>query len=73
MNETVDKCLTPECRAQANRDTAYKGLCMKCYSSAKKLVESGKTTWGHLAEMGLAKQEETAFERAFREKQSKMV
>lgn len=44
------ECLTPECRERAT----HKGLCMKCYSEAKKLVEVGKTTWAELAILGLA-------------------
>lgn len=59
-------CLTPNCK---NKDCAsLKGLCMKCYSTAKKLVESGKTTWDKLEEMGLCRQKEDAFLKAFEEK-----
>jgi hypothetical protein len=30
-----------------------KGLCMTCYSKAKKLVASGKTTWEELEELDM--------------------
>ena len=57
------KCLTPECRKEGV--LAYKSLCLGCYSSAKKLIESGKTTWEQLAEMGLAQVELDPFTKAF--------
>lgn len=62
------KCLTPNCDNQGAVNC--KGLCMaKCYPAAKKLVESGRTTWEKLAEMGLAQNKvEDAFMKAFEEK-----
>jgi hypothetical protein len=65
MPSISSQCLTPECNGQST----YKGLCMKCYSEAKKLVEAGTTTWEALAEMGLADQGETKFARAFKQRQ----
>lgn len=32
-----------------------RGLCMSCYSKAKKAVESGQTTWDALEKMGLCR------------------
>lgn len=45
-------CLTKNCRGFAAADC--RGLCMKCYSQAKKLVQDGKTSWDELESMGLA-------------------
>src|SRR5678816_3992836 len=52
-NRMDTKCIIPDCgKAQA---TAFKrGLCMGCYSKAKKLIEQGKTTWAKLVDMQLA-------------------
>ena len=46
------KCMTPKCeRARAKAlDT---GLCLICQGKAKKLIESGVTTWEKLAALGL--------------------
>ncbi len=65
------KCLTPECQSQMGDPKSYKGLCMKCYSAAKRMVEAGTTTWEQLAAMGMVKAEETDFERAFRTKRER--
>lgn len=48
-----------------------RGLCMKCYSAAKKLVTNGNTTWEALEEMGLAQRELTPLEIAFNKKKVK--
>ena len=50
------KCLTEKCSAQAA--PMRRGLCTRCYRSAKKLVESGQTTWAELDGMGLAQSED---------------
>lgn len=50
---TTPKCLTPGCD-KPSAPAMKTGLCMSCHSEAKKLVESGKTTWAELSEMGLA-------------------
>lgn len=42
-------CLTPNCR----RPPAKRGLCLVCYSRAKRAVESGKVTWDKLEEIEL--------------------
>ncbi len=51
----MDKCLTKTCTNTQANVKEYKGLCVKCYSSAKKLVASGATTWERLGEVGLAR------------------
>lgn len=60
------KCLAPGCEAKAGNPRDYKGLCVKCYSAAKRMVESGESTWEELQRMSLAKLEETPFEQAFK-------
>lgn len=42
------KCLHPECEKQGHS----RGLCLSCYMGARKLVASGKTTWGDLEQQG---------------------
>ena len=41
---------------------------MKCYSSAKKRVDSGETNWDELADMGLCEQQDDAFTTAYKNK-----
>ena len=48
------KCMTPKCVGE-EATAMGRGLCMKCYSAAKKLVESGNYTWDGLAAKGLCK------------------
>lgn len=48
------KCLVTKCTSQEAL-ALKRGLCMKCYSTAKKLVDSGATTWQRLIDMGMAK------------------
>lgn len=45
-----------------------RGLCLRCYSQAKKVVTSGTHTWQTLAAMGLCRPDEEtdAFGRALR-------
>ena len=45
-------CLKPNCKSIAAIN--LRGLCMKHYSEAKKLVANGETTWEELASLGLA-------------------
>lgn len=58
-----EKCLTTTCNAK--EAASCRGLCMRCYSGAKRLVESGQTTWDQLAAMQLVKQELSEFEKRF--------
>lgn len=49
----MTKCITPNCHYQ--QATALgRGLCMRCYSRAKGMVEDGGVTWDELVGMGLA-------------------
>lgn len=48
------KCITNGCVAKQFKH----GLCIKCYGQAKKLVESGRTTWEKLIKMGMAQSEQ---------------
>lgn len=50
----MSKCLRDNCTASAANGKTYRGLCLKCYSSAKKLVDADKTSWEELEAMGLA-------------------
>lgn len=50
---TSDKCITPDCPRASGDPKTYRGLCLRCYSSAKKLVESGSYSLEKLEEMGL--------------------
>ena len=56
-----DKCLQPGCPATGTN----KGLCLKHYGQAKKLVDAGKTTWDQLIAVDLARGEVSEFEREF--------
>ena len=62
------KCLIKNC----NNDAKVRGLCVRCYQTARRLVKQGKTTWGDLAARGLVlngmptKAEASAFTAAFR-------
>ncbi len=58
------KCLTATCKDVAGHD-AYRGLCAKCYSAAKKLVESKQTTWEELENLGLCADKTDAFTAEF--------
>lgn len=49
----ASKCMTVTCRTTALPDSTYRGLCIKCYSAAKKLVEAGQTTWEDLEALDL--------------------
>ena len=57
MSNVKEPCLVGTCRK--SKAAGCKGMCMKCYSSAKKLVTIGKTTWDELVEMGMAEIEAT--------------
>lgn len=43
------KCMIDKCMGVA----AQRGMCLQCYSKAKKKVDAGLVTWERLAEMGL--------------------
>ncbi len=60
------KCLIPGCQRLAAPGYG-RGLCVRCYGRAKKLVEAGEYTWERLAEIGMAQDaEDDPFDRALR-------
>lgn len=46
---------------------AKRGLCLMCYSKAKKKVDAGVITWDKLAEVGLCEPDHDPFDAAFNE------
>lgn len=46
------KCIVPKC-ARAAAKNLDSGLCLVCHGKAKKLVESGVTSWAKLEALGL--------------------
>ena len=50
-----------------------RGLCLPCYSDAKKMVQAGKATWEGLVQMGLCDDLLSPFEQAFNKAQEKEV
>lgn len=64
----ASKCLTEDCHRYMQSTSNYaRGLCMVCYGKAKKLVESGVTSWDQLEKLGLVNSAETTdpFTKAF--------
>lgn len=47
----LKRCVIPSCPRVAAE--GRRGLCLVCYSAAKKKVEAHETTWEKLAEKGL--------------------
>lgn len=58
---TTGKCLVSGCSRLENK----RGLCLVCYSQAKRKVTAGQTTWEKLADLGLCKPETTPFDDAY--------
>ena len=50
---SMGRCLTKNCARSATAHS--RGLCLVCYSRAKKAVADGKTTWDELVDLGLAR------------------
>ena len=50
---SLTKCIIKDC-ARTMATAAYRGMCLVCYSAAKKAVEAGKTTWDELEQLELA-------------------
>lgn len=50
---SIPKCLITSC-LNTSAPALKRGLCMTCYSRAKRMVEAGTTTWDKLVEIGLA-------------------
>ena len=59
------KCMTKSCTASKAELAQYHGLCLKCYSQAKKLVDTGATTWQWLENNGMVEATKSEFEQAF--------
>ena len=47
----MKKCIIVECQGQ--QTTYGRGLCVMCYSRAKKMVDVGKTSWDELERLGM--------------------
>lgn len=58
-----EKCLILKCQRQSAVN--MRGLCLVCYGRAKKMVESGQTSWQELEEMGLSLAASSPFDDAF--------
>ncbi len=52
---TKNKCLIKGCEGKQ----MTRGLCSKCYTTARKLVETGQTTWEVLKKKGLVYEKRT--------------
>ena len=70
----MEKCLSSGCSRPAVA-IMQRGLCMVCYSKAKKMVEAGTTTWAEIVALGLAAGSDAdgtdPFTRAFNEAKKK--
>lgn len=53
LGSAGNKCLTKGCM-RPPAPALKRGLCMPCYSAAKKMVDAGKTTWIELVALGVA-------------------
>lgn len=60
---SINQCKIPRCRHP--RADSMRGLCIQCYSKAKKKVQSGETSWDRLVEMGLCDNETDPFDDAY--------
>lgn len=61
---TAKKCLTQKCRQLAASDEC-RGLCLQCYTTAKRLVASNQTTWEKLENAGFVLRKLDPFEEQF--------
>ena len=59
MTTENDRCLTKGCM-RPPAAALKRGLCMPCYSAAKKMVDASKTTWTELVALGVALDADTA-------------
>lgn len=59
----MNQCLIKGCYGKAACNC--RGLCLKCYTSAKKKVDDGEVTWEKLVEVGLAAPERSPFDDAY--------
>lgn len=56
-----EKCLIDKCA----RSAAKRGLCLVCYSHAKRRVDGKEVTWKRLEELGLVIPESGPFDAAY--------
>lgn len=52
-------CIVPGCNQPAAAAN-YRGLCLRCYGTAKKKIDAGETTWDRLVELGLCEKKESS-------------
>jgi len=60
-SEQLEPCLTLNCGKKGE----WKGLCRSCYGQALRLINTGKTTWEELQDLGLAAYSSKPFMVAF--------
>lgn len=61
----MSQCITDKCTRQACQQEYARGLCLVCYSIAKKMIESKQTTWEELEKLGLIRPTEDPFTKSF--------
>ena len=66
----MNDCIIPGCHRP---QSSYRGLCMVCYSKARKYVELNHTTWEKLEAQGLALPATDPFTKAFDDAKKKEV
>lgn len=49
----MTKCIIEACTSPS-APALKRGLCMRCHSRAKKMVQGGTTTWDEIVALGLA-------------------
>lgn len=67
VNSMNEKCMIEGC----TRPMARRGLCLPCYATAKKIVDTNGVTWDRMIELGLCEADKdpftSAYERATKE------
>ena len=58
-----ERCLIPNCQRMSA--VGKRGLCLVCYSQAKKKVDNFEVSWEQLAQRGLCKPESSPFDDAY--------
>lgn len=56
-------CILKNCSNHTKKSVLTRGLCMRCYQSARRAIQSKKTTWAELEKAGLANRHK--YEKAF--------
>ena len=49
----MTQCMTPSC-TRPSSPALKRGLCLVCYSKARKMIDAGSTTWEEVVSLGLA-------------------